>query len=215
MTSAALPTPAVPVGSRLPTALMDPGAYPHSPEAVRLRETHISWVFLAGDLAFKVKKPVVLPFLDYGTRERRRACCAEEVRVNRRLAPSVYYGLVALVPHGPTGLMVASEHDPRAVEFAVEMRRYDKGATLAAQLANGRASERAVAAIGAKLARFHAGLTPDTTGGATERLGDVIEETLATLTRAAAGSIAPTRIAALSRFGRAALAGLRRQLIAR
>ena len=206
---------AVPVGSRLPTALMDPGAYPHRPEAVQLRETHISWVFLAGDCAYKIKKPVVLPFLDYGTRERRRACCAEEVRVNRRLAPSVYYGLVALVPHGPTGLAIAPEHDPRAVEFAVEMRRYDEGATLAAQIANGEATERTVAAIGAKLARFHGGLTPDTSGGATERLGHAIEETLATLTRAAAGSIAPTRIAALSRFTRAALAGLRRQLRAR
>jgi aminoglycoside phosphotransferase family enzyme/predicted kinase len=215
VTSAALPTPAVPVASRLPTALMDPDAYPHRPEAVQLRETHISWVFLASDYAYKVKKPVVLPFLDYGTRERRRACCAEDVRVNRRLAPSVYYGLVALVPHGPTGLVVAEEHDPRAVEFAVEMRRYDEGATLAAQLANGEATERDLAAVGAQIARFHAGLIADTSGGATGRLGAVIEETLATLTRAAAGSLAPARIAALSRFARAALAGLRAQLLAR
>jgi aminoglycoside phosphotransferase family enzyme len=56
----------VPVARRLPAALLDPAAYPHHPEEVQLCETHISWVFLAGDFAHKVKRPVVLPFLDYG-----------------------------------------------------------------------------------------------------------------------------------------------------
>ena len=58
-----------------------------------LRETHISWVLLAGDRAYKFKKPLRLPFLDYGTLERRRALCHEEVRLNRRLAPAVYLGV--------------------------------------------------------------------------------------------------------------------------
>jgi aminoglycoside phosphotransferase family enzyme/predicted kinase len=205
-------TVSAPASSRLPSALMDPGAFPHRPEFVELRETHISWVFLAGDRAYKVKKPVVLPFLDYGTAARRRACCAEEVRVNRRLAPSVYHGLVALVPHGPTGLAVAPEHDPRAVEFAVEMRRYDEDATLAAHLTNGGANERDLAAVGTAIARFHAELAPATGGGATDRLGGVIEETLTTVTRAASGAIAPARVAALARFARSALAGLGPQL---
>jgi aminoglycoside phosphotransferase family enzyme/predicted kinase len=199
----------------LPTALMDPSAFPHHPEAVELRETHISWVFLAGDRAYKVKKPVVLPFLDYGTAARRRACCAEEVRVNRRLAPSVYCGLVALVPHGPAGLAVAPEHDPRAVEFAVEMRHYDEDATLAAQLRNGRASGSDLAAVGTAIARFHADVAPVAAGHATDRLGSVIEETLSTLTRVASGAIPPARLAALARFARAALAGLTPQLRAR
>jgi aminoglycoside phosphotransferase family enzyme/predicted kinase len=191
---------------------MDPAAFPHRPESVQLRETHISWVFLAGDRAYKVKKPVVLAFLDYGTAARRRACCAEEVRVNRRLASSVYHGLVALVPHGPTGLAVAPEHDPRAVEFAVEMRRYDEDATLAAHLRVGRASEGDLAAVGRAIARFHEGLAPNTGGGATDRLGGVIEETLTTLSQAASRAIEPARVAALTRFARAALAGLRREL---
>src|SRR5687768_15633312 len=63
-----------------------------------LRETHISWVFLTGDRAYKVKKPLVLPFLDYGTPERRRAMCEAEVALNRRLAPDLYLGVRALVP---------------------------------------------------------------------------------------------------------------------
>ena len=60
----------------------------------RLIETHISWVLLAGDDAFKFKKPLRLPFLDYSTIESRRACCLEEVRVNRRLAPTLYRGVL-------------------------------------------------------------------------------------------------------------------------
>ena len=56
-------------------------------------ETHISWVLLTRDLAYKIKKPVRLPFVDYGTLEARRGFCEEEVRLNRRLAPSLYLGV--------------------------------------------------------------------------------------------------------------------------
>jgi aminoglycoside phosphotransferase family enzyme/predicted kinase len=201
--------------TRLPAGLLDPAAFPHRPDEVELRETHVSWVFLAGERAYKVKKPVVLSFLDYGTLERRRACCAEEVRINRRLGRSVYAGVVALVPHGPDGLAVAPEHDPRAVEYAVEMRRYDEDATLASALADGRARERDLAAIGAALARFHAERPPETGGAGTDRLVGVVEETLATLTRAAAETVEPARLAALARFARSAVAGFAPRLRAR
>ena len=121
--------------------------------------------------------------------------------------PSVYYGVVSLVPRGPTKLAVAPEHDPRAVEYAVEMRRYDEDATLAARLAHGRAGAADVGAVGARLARFHAGLAPDASGDATDRLADVVEETLSTLARVAAGAVEPARLTALARFARAATGG--------
>jgi hypothetical protein len=66
-------------------ALTDPGIYPHAVDRVELVETHISWVFLAGDRVYKVKKPVDLGFLDFTTLERRRFFCEEEIRLNRRL----------------------------------------------------------------------------------------------------------------------------------
>ena len=66
-------------------ALARPDFYPEGVDRVDVRETHISWVFLAGDRAYKLKKPLVLPFLDYGTLRRRREMCREEVRLNRRL----------------------------------------------------------------------------------------------------------------------------------
>ena len=77
--------------------MLDPGSYPHGPERVELRETHISWVFLVGERAYKVKKPLVLPFLDYGSLERRLETCREEVRLNHRLAPAYYLGVDSIV----------------------------------------------------------------------------------------------------------------------
>ena len=140
----------------LPDALLDPTAYAGRPESVELRETHISWVFLAGGMAYKVKKPVRLPFLDYGTLARRRACCEAELRLNRRFAPDVYREVVGLVPRVPDGLAVASEHDPRAVEYAVVMNRYDESTTLLAALAHGRATAADLVAVGTAVAGFHA-----------------------------------------------------------
>ena len=79
---------------------MRPEAYPHRPAEIQLIETHISWVFLAGSHVYKVKKPVDLGFLDFTDIERRRHFCSEEVRLNRRLAPSVYRGVVAIGSDG-------------------------------------------------------------------------------------------------------------------
>src|SRR5947199_1503250 len=85
---------------RLLAALADPGAYPFPVADVEVRQTHISVVFLAGPYAYKVKKPVSLGFLDFSTLARRRHFCEEEVRLNRRLAPSVYLGVVPLARAG-------------------------------------------------------------------------------------------------------------------
>lgn len=121
-----------------------------SAEAVR--ETNISRVFLWGDSAYKLKKPVVLPFLDYGTPELRRAMCHEEVRLNRRLAPSIYRGVLALVEDG-SGLRLDREDQAGAVEHVVWMRRFDERATLAGLVDR----EPDLEAVGRRLAEFHAG----------------------------------------------------------
>ena len=75
-------------------ALSRPAAYPYPMDQVDVRQTHISVVFLAGRYVYKIKKPVQLGFLDFSTLERRRHFCEEEVRLNRRLAPTVYLGVV-------------------------------------------------------------------------------------------------------------------------
>jgi len=136
-------------------ALARPDFYPRRPSSVDVRETHISWVFLAGDRAYKLKKPLVMEFLDYGTSERRREMCREEVRLNRRLAPDIYLGVRGLAPI-PGGFELTDERDPRAVEFVVEMRRYDERRTLAAALARGSLVPEVATAVGRRIAAFHA-----------------------------------------------------------
>ena len=146
-------------------ALARPELYPDRPDRVDIHETHISWVFVAGDRAYKLKKPVVLPFLDYGTPQRRREMCREELRLNRRLAPDVYLGVRAIaldidrpqsVAVDAGALRLAAEDDRHAVDYLVEMRRYDERRTLAARLDRGELKRSEVAALGRTLALFHA-----------------------------------------------------------
>jgi uncharacterized protein len=137
-------------------ALTRPETYPHRPACVEVHETHISWVFLAGELAYKLKKPLVLDFLDYGTPARRREMCTAEVRLNRRLAPDLYLGVRGVALAGD-GVELTDEADSHAVDFVVEMSRYDEDQTLAAKLARGELCRRDVVEVGRLLARFHEG----------------------------------------------------------
>jgi aminoglycoside phosphotransferase family enzyme/predicted kinase len=192
----------------LPHALLDADAWAPWTERVELRETHISWVFLAGDTVLKVKKPVALPFVDYSTLERRRRFCHEEVRLNRRLAPRLYRGVRALVPGAGGGLRLAGESDPAAVEYAVEMRRFDEQATLAAQLERDEAAPGTLVEVGARIARFHAEVPAAPDGGATARFEALLAETLESLRDLGAGD----RLTGPARFCGAALAGGRGEL---
>jgi uncharacterized protein len=76
--------------------LSRPEAYIHVPEQVVVRETHMSWVFMAGNRVYKLKKPVRFPYLDFSTLARREATCRAELRLNRRLAFDVYLGVMPL-----------------------------------------------------------------------------------------------------------------------
>lgn len=80
--------------ARLIGALSRTEAYAHPVGAVEVHQTHISVVFLAGQFAYKIKKSVNLGFVDFSTLEKRKHFCDEEVRLNRRLAPRVYLGVV-------------------------------------------------------------------------------------------------------------------------
>jgi len=197
----------------LVAAMLEPGFYPHAPRSVEMRDTHISWVFLADDLAYKVKKPVVFPFLDYGTVERRHEMCREEVRLNLRLAPEIYLGVVAIVPDGDR-YALSSEDDPAAVEYAVEMRRIDEDRTLAA-LVERRELERAqVSAVAGRLARFHGDATTVPMSGVDRLVAD-LDENLATLRDAGPGILAELRLDAAEHFTRAFLEARRGELEAR
>jgi aminoglycoside phosphotransferase family enzyme/predicted kinase len=134
-------------------ALKRPSAYDHDVDEVRVAETHISFVFLTGRYAYKIKKPIKLPFLDFSALEQRRHFCEEELRLNARLAPGLYLGVV---PIGGTERKPRVGAEP-AIEYAVKMRQFADDARLDRRLADA-ALPDALRAFGAALADFHDGL---------------------------------------------------------
>jgi aminoglycoside phosphotransferase family enzyme/predicted kinase len=179
------------------SAMRDLGFYGIADE-VEVRETHLSYVFLTGDRAFKLKKPLVLSFADYGTPERRRAMCEAEVRLNRRLAPSVYLGVRSVVADGGA-LALGGRGDPRAIEHVVEMRRFREEDTLAARLEAGPVDERQLADVGRRLALFHSAADHGDAGAALGTLADTLTSTLDDLATLVARSQRPL-VAGFRRF---------------
>lgn len=130
----------------MPDAPQDFIAALPDPVSVEVVETHISWVLLAGEFAWKIKKPVTLPFLDYGTIEQRRACCREELRINRRFAPGLYLEVAEL-----------------AGEPAVKMRRFAEALRLDHVCARGELNAAQLSQFARTLAEFQAAadIAPD------------------------------------------------------
>src|ERR1700692_3921039 len=108
--------------------LADPAAYGGRTEKVRRIDTHAASVFLAGDRVLKVKRAVRFPFLDFSTLEKRKHACEAEIEVNRRLAPKLYRGVVAVTRESDGRLAIGGEGEP--VEWAVDMVRFDENRTL-------------------------------------------------------------------------------------
>ncbi len=123
---------------------------------VRLIETHISWVLLASSMAYKLKKPVLLPFLDFSTLAARRHFCEEELRLNERLAPDLYLDVVD-VRGGPQGPVLGGESDQNGpvLDVAVRMRRFPDGALWSEMLAAGTLEVQHIDAMAQTLTKVH------------------------------------------------------------
>ncbi|HMF12351.1 MAG TPA: AAA family ATPase [Gemmataceae bacterium] len=142
---------------KLIEALSQPAAYPFAVAPVQVAQTHISVVFLAGSFAYKIKKPVQPGFLDFSTLEKRQFYCEEEVRLNRRLAPDVYLGVVPVTARDDT---VQFEGPGPAVEWAVKMVRLPDEATLHAQLERDEGSVAQAELLARRIAEFHRNAPP-------------------------------------------------------
>ncbi|MCP4128687.1 MAG: hypothetical protein GY753_16745, partial [Gammaproteobacteria bacterium] len=106
--------------SDLIQALQNPRVWPHPVPEVEVVETHISYVLLAGEFAYKFKKAVNLGFLDFTTLELRQRCCEQELRLNRRLAPDLYLDVITVT--GSIAQPAIAGAGP-VLEYAVKMRR--------------------------------------------------------------------------------------------
>lgn len=148
------PAPHDPVGLALKVAfLSQPQSYVESPHTVEALETHLAWVFLTDRHAFKLKKPVRLPFLDFRTAEARRLDAEEELRLNRRLAPGVYLEVVPLSVDPAGHLRLGGDGTP--VDWLVKMRRLPRGRMLDVAIAAHTVEQSALSSVATLLAAFY------------------------------------------------------------
>lgn len=133
-------------------AVSAPGAFPGWPSVAGRHETHMSWIFFAGDRVYKLKKPVRLAYLDFSTLARRRAACEAEYRLNQALAPGIYLGVAPLVR---TSEGLSFEAAGEVVDWFVVMQRLDLSRTLEARLLADGIARGELDALAEALARFY------------------------------------------------------------
>ena len=143
--------------SSLKKALLNPTLYLDHPREVGLVETHISLLFFTGDYVYKLKKPVDFGFLDFTTLEKRKYFCEQEVKLNRRLSPAIYLGVIK-VTHD--GRQVALGGDGEVVEYAVWMRQVPQEFLMDKLLERGQVTPEMIGRISEKLTQFY--LTAET-----------------------------------------------------
>ena len=172
-------------------ALCDPRLYPGVSQ-VSVLQTHGAWVLLAGDSAYKIKKPVKFDFMDFSTLDLRRAACEAEIRVNRPFAPTtaaqaIYRGVRPIVgsPEAPRWGQPGAD-DAAAIEFAVHMRRFDEAGRLDHLCERGALRPTHVVQLAQRLAQVQAAApiaSPDSPWGQPETVQRVVQDNLQTLQR--------------------------------
>lgn len=169
------------------SALQRPEAYPHPVKTITLFETHISWVLLTGETVYKIKKPVNFGFLDFSTLEKRHFYCEEECRLNGRLAPQLYLGVV---PICGTADAPQIEGKGTAFEYAVKMRQFDPQQTFDELLARDALTLPVIEQTATMLATFHQHIDvakPDTRFGTPVAIEQPVQENFDQLKHALAG----------------------------
>ncbi|GGD11233.1 AAA family ATPase [Aquisalinus flavus] len=145
----------------------------HGGAAVRQIDTHLSHIFIAGDLVYKIKRSVRYDFADLSSLERRRRSCENEIAVNRPMAGAMYHGVVPLY-RGPDG--IAWDGQGEVAEWAVKMARFDEGGQFDELIAHDRLNDAMMRRLGDRLAAFHLDAERISDDGAAGDVEPVIEE---------------------------------------
>jgi len=189
-------------------SLLVPAAFSHGVTHLLLKETYISWIVLTGHYAYKIKKPVRFDFLDASTLKRRRELCAEELRLNRRLAPDLY---IDVQPVTEEDGQLRLDGRGRVVEYAVRMHEFDPSQELASRLQNHTVLPNDMRALAASVADFHRGAAvapSDSAYGTIETVHAEILDNLALLLKYRTGVDDANALAGLSEWLRRSLAEL-------
>lgn len=138
-------------------ALVETGTFPDNTRRRILEETHISWVILSGRFAFKIKKPLKLPFLDFSTLAKRKKYCAKEVRLNRRFS-DIYLGVETVRSEG--GRWRIGNGRGKIADYAVKMKRMQSSKRMDALLSSGKVTAEQVRMLARAIAFFHNAAEP-------------------------------------------------------
>lgn len=144
---------------QLVESMMRPDFYPHRPDTVELIQTHISFIFIAGDLVYKIKKAVDFGFLDFTTLEKRKYYCDKEIVLNRRFAPDVYNDVIGITEN--TDNTLSFGNNGAVVEYAVEMKKIPEERMLYSLVEAGKVTEDDVTRVGKYLARVYGNIPSD------------------------------------------------------
>ncbi len=136
----------------LAQALMDPGIYPDATSKVELMQTQMSFIFLAGNFVYKIKKPVDLGYLDYTTLQKRRFYCQREVELNRRLCPEAYLGVI---PLNQDNDVFTIDGRGKTVEYAVKMLHLPQERMCNILLPQNQVTVDMITGVADKLVDFH------------------------------------------------------------
>ena len=140
-------------------AMLEPGFYDHPVDQVELIQTHISWVFLTGDYAYKLKKPVNFSFLDFTQLKQRKFYCEEELRLNRRLAPEIYLSVIPITEEGNKYQLGGQG---AIIDYCVKMRQFDQQCLLNIRIEQDLLTLEQIQQLADKLSSFH-NMIPHTT----------------------------------------------------
>jgi len=137
-------------------AMQTPEFYDHEVSEVIMLQTHISWVFLTGDFAYKVKKPMDFGFLNFTELDQRKHFCEEEIRLNKRLADQIYIKTVKITG---SESQPSLNGDGQAIEYAVKMRQFDQSQLIDKLLSDDQLQPSHIDDIAKQAAGFHQNIT--------------------------------------------------------
>ncbi len=132
--------------------MLNPDTYPFKPEKVDMLQTHISYLFIAGEYVYKVKKPVNFGFLDYSTLEKRKFYCGQEIKLNSRLSPEIYLGVSEIVS---CKSILSLDGKGKIEEYAIKMSRLPPDMMMDRMIFDKRIDRAIIKKIADKLAAFH------------------------------------------------------------
>ena len=132
--------------------MLNPDTYPFKPEKVEMLQTHISYLFIAGEYVYKVKKPVNFGFLDYSTLEKRKFYCGQEIKLNSRLSPEIYLGVSEIVSDKS---ILSLDGKGEIEEYAVKMSRLPPDMMMDTMIFDKRIDKAIIKKIADKIAAFH------------------------------------------------------------